>query len=173
MGKIVNNSEVTVSKSNIFCTLNTQVMNTGVRSEIDDTDREENMNSSKKSIISYSKHPLISKEEETVLKQRILGSVNSLYELGRSKTMKKSTKNLCRYLKEIGNPSRNCSYFKANGIRNSSILKILYSKLLFTDKQTLHKRIIHKKNNENNMAVECDLQIKEREKNETNEGRYQ
>merc|ERR1711920_1142082 len=173
MGKIVNNSEVTVSKSNIFCTLNTQVMNTGVRSEIDDTDREENMNSSKKSIISYSKHPLISKEEETVLKQRILGSVNSLYELGRSKTMKKLIKNLCRYYKEIGNLFRNCFYFKANGIRNSSILKNVHSKLLFTDKQTLHERIIHKKNNENNMAVECDLQIKEREKNETNEGRYQ
>merc|ERR1712099_17686 len=171
--KIVNNSEVTVSKSNTFCALNTQVMNTGVRSEIDDTDREENTNSNKHGIISYSKHPLISKEEETVLKRRILGSVNSLYELGRSKTMKKSTKNLCRYFKEIGNPSRNCSYFKVNDIRNSSILKNPHSKLLFTDKQTLNERIIHKKDNENNMAVECDLQIKEREKNETNEGRYQ
>jgi len=173
--KIVNNSEVTVSKSNIFCTLNTQVMNTGVRSETDDTDGEENINSvnNKKSLILYPKHPLISKEEETVLKQRILGSVNSLYELGRSKTMKKSTKNLCRYYKEIGNPSRNCSYFKANGIRNSSILKIPYSKLLFTDKQTLHKRIIHKENNENNIAVVHDLQKKERKKNETNEGQYQ
>merc|ERR1712039_1149176 len=97
--------------------------NTGVRSEIDDTDREENTNSNKNSITSYSKHPLISKEEETVLKQRILGSVNSLYELGRSKTMKKSTKKLCRYYKETGNPSRNCFHSKANDIRNSSILK--------------------------------------------------
>merc|ERR1712187_444031 len=114
--KIVSGSEVTVSKSNVprknIGTFNTQATNTKVKSEIDETDGEENMITDNNSITSYSKHPLISKEEEIVLKQRILGSVNSLYELGRSKTMKKSTKNLCRYYKEIGHLFRNCFYVK-------------------------------------------------------------
>merc|ERR1712050_471899 len=62
---------------------------------------------------------------------------------------------------------------KANGIRNSSILKNPHSKLLSTDKQALHEQITCKKNNENYMAVVYDSQIKEKEKNETNERRYQ
>merc|ERR1712113_1165514 len=89
-------------------------------------------------------------EEEIVLKQRILGSVNSLYELGRSKTMKKSTKNPCRYYKETGHLSRNCSHFKANIFNDSSILKYFQSKVLSIDKQTLHKQHIHEKKNETN-----------------------